>query len=706
MRAALRLSLDRHADLALVALVLAILLVLFAPIPPMVLDGLIILNVGFALLLLMLTFTVARPVEFSTFPALLLVATLLRLSLNIAATRLILTQAGAGEVIGAIGAFMVGGNAVVGLIVFLILVVVQYVVVTSGAQRVSEVAARFTLDGMPGQQMSIDADLNMGFIDQTEAMRRRRLIEKEAGFYGAMDGASKFVKGDAIAGIVILLIDIVGGLIIGVVQLGMGWGDALHTYTLLTIGDGIVTQVPALVISVGTGIIVTRSGSDAQLGTEVWRQLTSQGRALAVVAVALLALSLLPGLPMWPALLLVIGLGLPGLLLRRGGTANASDPAAPGASSPNTAAGSDDPWAALDVAPVELRLGSALAPLAQADGLPLLDRVAAFRLSHAQATGFVVPAVQVSEQPTLDPERYEVRVHGATVASGDLRPGAWLALGGQGVPAGGEATRDPSYGLSAWWIGAGGRDAAQRAGFTLVDAPTVLFTHLQEVLRRHAADLLSRDDTARLIDRLRQRHAALVDELIPTVLSAGDVHKVLQHLLREKVSIRPLDLIAEVLADAGRQVKDPAVLTELVRQRLGAVLCEPLRAADGALHVLTLDAALEHLLLRSQGTGSALALDPRLAEPLLRSLIEQADGMVRDGIEPVLLVAVELRRPLRALTERVLPHLRVIALAEVPDTVPLHSHSVVGSGLTAPVEAAAPPSPQPPLPTSGALRPA
>jgi flagellar biosynthesis protein FlhA len=681
----LRKALGNQADLLMVGLVIGILIVLFAPIPPALLDLLILANFSFALLILLLTFYMAKPVEFSTFPSLLLVATLFRLSLNIAATRLILSDADAGKVIGAIGSFVVGGNYVIGLIVFLILVVVQYVVVTSGAQRVSEVAARFTLDSMPGQQMSIDADLNMGFIDQAEAQRRRKLIEKEAGFYGAMDGASKFVKGDAIAGIIIMLINIVGGLVIGVMQQGMPWGEALRTFTLLTIGDGIVTQVPALVIAVGTGIIVTRSSADTSLSKEVMKQMTSFPKTLLIVVAALCALLLMPGIPAWPALVLVAVFGLTAYAMR-GKRDGAAAPAADKADAEGARA--DDIFETMKVDPVEVRIGARLTPLVNDAAGLFIERVSAFRKQYALESGFVVPAVRFRDERTLDDEAYEIRVHGSTVASGRVVPGQTLAIhaGGELKALPGRETRDPTYGLPAYWIEPALRDDARAGRFTLVDADTVMLTHLNEVLRQQSAALLTRGETSTLIDRLRQSQASLVDELIPSVLTLSEVQKVLQNLLREKVSILNLEMILEVLVDSGRSIKDSQPLTELVRQKLAPTICQPLVAESGYMHVLTFDPAVEQLLaknVRAASGQSGLVLEPRFAEQLLSGALSQVERMMKNSLVPVLLCAPELRRHVRALTERLMPHLRVLAITEVPNTVNLKGFGSVGNGLAA-----------------------
>ena len=678
----------RHSDIAMVALVLGVLVVLFAPIPAGLLDFLILTNFSFALLILLLTFYMARPVEFSTFPSLLLIATLFRLSLNVAATRLILSDGNAGRVIAAIGSFVVGGNYVIGLIVFLILIVVQYVVVTSGAQRVSEVAARFTLDSMPGQQMSIDADLNMGFIDQVEAQRRRKNIEKEAGFYGAMDGASKFVKGDAIAGIIIMLINIVGGLVIGVMQHGLPWGEAMQRYTLLTIGDGIVTQVPALVIAVGTGIIVTRSASDGNLSDEVLSQITSYPKTLLLVGAALSGLLFVAGTPVLPTLALEVVLLSAAFIVYRIKREQASAPPPAGADSPAAPGTSvdDNPYAALAVEPIEVHLGSHWVPLVSQPGNPFMERIAAFRKQYALESGLVLPRVRLKDSARIPPNHYEIMLEGIACAKGETRIDRLLAIHPSGdsrsIP--GEVTRDPTYGLPAIWIEPEHREAAAAAKYTLVDAPTVFMTHLTEVLRRESARLLTRAETDRLLARVRKSQPGLVEELIPTVLSVSDVQKVLQNLLREKVSIRNLEAILETLSDAGRLSKDTDRLTEMVRHRLGHAICQGLIGDAAALHVMTLDPTIEAELLASvqaargaEGAPPQFIIEPSLAEQVIARLAQQADRMMKHNLLPVLLCSPDLRRHVRALSERVMPHLRVLSMSEIPRNVELKSWAVV-----------------------------
>jgi len=666
-----------NGDLALVLLVIGILIVLFAPIPSPVLDFLILANISLAMLILLLTFYMAKPVEFSTFPALLLVATLFRLSLNVAATRLILQHSDAGRVIAAVGNLVVGGNYVIGIIVFLILVVVQYVVVTSGAQRVSEVAARFTLDSMPGQQMSIDADLNMGFIDQAEAQRRRRNLSKESAFYGAMDGASKFVKGDAIAGIMIMMVNIVGGLIVGVVQMGMHWDQALKTFTLLTVGDGIVTQVPALIISVGTGLIVTRSATDSSLGAEALKQVTVFPKTLVLVMTALAGMMFLPGLPAWPIAILISGFAA-AIFVRRRFSANDESLDASKAETN----GDSDPYKAIVVEPIEVLLGASLVSFLAGDQPVFMERVAAFRRQHAADSGLVVPNVRLRSSPKLHESAYEICIYGVVAGRGEIHKDKLLALKtamSDGRKVAGIETKDPAFGLPALWIDESEKGAASAAHMTVVDATTAFITHLCEVLRQHSADLLSRRETERLLASVRESQPGLVEELIPTAIAVGDVQKVLQALLRERVSIRNVEQIVEALLDATRQSEDVGVLTELVRQRLGPLICQSLVPAGAAMNVLTLDPALEQALqeslrpVREGAKESRLFIEPRLAEQLLLKVAQQCERMATKNILPVLLCAPDLRRHVRLLTERALPQLRVLSMSEIPNTAELRA---------------------------------
>lgn len=675
----LKKVIGKNADLALVVLTVGVLVVLFTPIPSRLLDFLLLLNLSFALLLLLLTFYMEKPVQFSTFPSLLLIATLFRLSLNIAATRLILSSADGGRVINTIGNYVVGGNYVIGLIVFIILVVIQYIVVTNGAQRVAEVAARFTLDSMPGQQMSIDADLNMGFIDQAEAQRRRKNIEKEANFYGAMDGASKFVKGDAIAGIVILLVNMLGGWAIGVVQQGMKWDEALRTFTLLTIGDGIVTQVPALVIALGTGIIVTRSASDEHLSVEVIKQLLSFPKTLVMIIVALLIMMFLPGIPAFPVTTLIVFFSVVAYLSFR---KYKSTESLTESETKKESEQSEDIYNLLTIEPIEVKVGQSLIPLINGDDALLMDRITAFRKSYALDAGFIIPKIRIKDDKKIGPNAYEIMIYGSTIAQGEILADRILAIHPEGNvrKVQGVETKDPSYGLPAIWILEGQRAEARQTGYTLVDPATVFITHLNEIIRQQASALLSRVETERLINNFRKTNPGLVEELIPTVMTLSEVQKILQNLLKEKISIRNMELILEVLVDHGRQNKDPDYLTELVRQKLGAIICQSLSSRAGDLSVLTLDPAIEQTIansMRAINEKSTLVLEPQFAEQLLSRLAHQVERMIKNNAKPVLLCAPELRRHLRRLTERLLPQLSIISMSEIPTTINLRAFGVV-----------------------------
>lgn len=680
MMARLNQLLGGKGELALVAGMVAILIVLFTPIPSWLLDFLLLLNLTFALTALLLTFYTDKPLAFSTFPSLLLIATLFRLSLNIAATRLILDQADAGRVIESIGAYVVGGNFVIGLVVFFILIVVQYVVVTNGAQRVAEVAARFTLDSMPGKQMSIDADLNMGLIDEHEARERRLKIEKEGNFYGAMDGASKFVKGDAIAGIIIILIDIIGGLSIGIAQLGMSWGEALERYTLLTVGDGIVTQIPALIIATATGIIVTRAANDAKLGEEIVSQLTDHPKTFVMIGLALLVALTLPGLPKLPILVILTAVVVLGVFSWR----RSNMLSRPSQDDDSADGESDDVMDLLDVEPVEIQVGHELGMLVGGESGALMDRVGTLRKKLATDLGLILPKVRLKDSRKLGAGEYRVFIYGTKVGEGHLQPDGLLAInpGGKRPELEGETARDPSYGLPATWIKPEQQQDAQSAGYTVVDPLTVLATHFSEIVKQQASNLLTRAETEQIVNRVREKQPSLVEELLPNVLSLSDIQAVFRQLLREQVSIRHAELILEVLVDKGKGTKEPEALTEIVRREMGGALCQGLVARDGELHVLTLDPTLEQLFsssMRKVEDRTTVVVEPKLTEQLVKSLASQVERMLNQDLMPVLLCAPSLRRHLRGLTERVLPHLTVLSLSEVPNSVNIRSFGVVSA---------------------------
>ncbi len=668
-----------RSEVVLVVSMLGILLVLFTPIPSGLLDFLLLVNFSFGLLILLLTFFMDKPITFSTFPSLLLMATLFRLSLNIAATRLILADADAGHVIDAVGNYVVGGNYVIGLVVFFILIVVQYVVVTNGAQRVAEVAARFTLDSMPGKQMSIDADLNMGLIDEQEARERRKTVEREGNFYGSMDGASKFVKGDAIAGIIIILIDIVGGLAVGIAQKGMSWGDALETYTLLTVGDGIVTQIPALVISTATGIIVTRAATDAHLSEEITNQISRYPKSLVMLALGLAGLMLLPGIPVLPVLIILACVLAGAFFAYRQGL---RDEETEEEELLNDAVDDQDLYDQINVEPIELAVGSDLVPaLGEQDGL-FMEKIKAFRKQYAMDMGFVFPSVRLVDDTKLEQIAYQISVYDARVARGEIHPDKLLAISAsaraeklQGIE-----TLDPSYGLPSIWIEPALASEARASGYTVVDPVTVMFTHFSEVIRRHAPEMLTRVETEQVLKRVRSNNASLYEELVPNTMSLSDIQKVLQGLLAEKVSIRNIGSILETLVDQGKRSKDPQELIEVVRQNLGRAICESLLSAEGELRVLSFDPAIEHIFqtgLRASDAGVTLLVDPRTSEQVISELGRACEQMMLDNLQPVLICSSSLRRHVKKMLERVLPHLTVLALTEIPNTINIASQGVI-----------------------------
>ena len=674
----------RHSDVAMVALVMGVLVVLFAPIPAGALDFLVLTNFSFALLILLLTFYMERPVEFSTFPSLLLIATLFRLSLNVAATRLILSDANAGRVIGAIGSFVVGGNYVIGLIVFLILIVVQYVVVTNGAQRVSEVAARFTLDSMPGQQMSIDADLNMGLIDQKEAQRRRKNLEKEAAFYGAMDGASKFVKGDAIAAMVVIVVNIVGGLTIGVLQKGFDIGQALQTYTVLTVGDGLVNEISALLISVATGILVTRSASEDGLGSDLAGQLLSRPRLFTVAGAILFVVGLVPGFP----LLIFMSAGAVvsggGWWLGRKATALAALPIPTDATTlPALPTSTEPPLDALRVEAMELQVGYALVGLVESPGGGgLVDRIGLIRRQIAAELGLIAPTVRIRDDLVLEPDEYVISLRGSEIARGRVDAARLLCLD----PAGGELALDgtpaaePVFGLPALWISLADRERAEALGYTVVDAASVLATHLAETIRRYAGEILGRHETNQLLDAFKVDHAGLLDELVPNLVTVGDIQRVLRALLRERVPIRDLSTICQAIADGARTTKEPLFLAEAARHALARSISMRHRAPDGSIHAVAIAPALDSRL------GKAVTVQPgyvglELGGPDSRALLEAIDRAMRslagDGRPQVLLCSTRIRLALHGLMERQFPQVEVLSYEEILPSIPVQVHAQV-----------------------------
>jgi flagellar biosynthesis protein FlhA len=652
--------------------ILGILTVLMMPLPPLLLDLLITINITLSLMLLLVAMYIQRPPEFSVFPSLLLVTTLYRLSLNVAATRLILLhgaegEGAAGRVIQGFGQFVIGGNFVVGTVVFLILVLIQFVVITKGAGRIAEVAARFTLDAMPGKQMAIDADLNAGLIADTEARQRREQVAREGEFYGAMDGASKFVRGDAVAGVIITAINILGGLAIGVMQEGMAIGDALATYTILTVGDGLVAQIPALITSTASGIVVSRAASESELGQDVVGQLTLRPRPLGIAAGVLGILGLLPGLPLLPFWLPAAVLGVAAYRLR-------AVPAGPGSEAPDVPAAAPqgpekvEDLLALDPLQVELGYGLlALVDRSGEDGSDLLARIRALRRQFATDMGIVVPPVRVRDSASLGSNQYLFRLRGGEVGRGEVHPDRLLAMNPMGEgPLDGIEVREPTFGLPACWILRGTREEALAAGCTVVDAGTVIATHLSETIRRQAPALLGRQDVQVLLDKLKESHPSVVDGFL-AVLPLGVAHRVLQRLLGEGVSIRNLPAVLEVLADTGGVTRDPGVLAEHVRAALGEAVCRPFVGSDGSLRALLLSPDAERQLRdRLSEVEGEEGLSPRDSQALIEGVARALENAPPIDSKPVLLCPSPLRRHIRRLTERSLPHLGVLSYAELP----------------------------------------
>ena len=673
-------------ELAVPFAFVVIVIVMVVPLPPTVLDLLLTCNISLSLIILLVAMYTLRPLEFSTFPSVLLVTTLFRLSLNVASTRLILLHgadgsASAGHVIQAFGNFVVGGSYVVGTVIFLILVVINFVVITKGAGRIAEVAARFTLDAMPGKQLAVDAELNSGLLSEREARERRRSIEAEADFYGAMDGASKFVRGDAVAGLLIAAINIVGGLFIGVVQRGLAIQQAAEVYTVLTIGDGLVSQLPALLISTAAGIVVTRAASGTDLGSEVTSQILFNPRVLAMVAVILGGFALLPGLPFMP--FVVLGGAVGGLAYVSGEAASDRAEQAATAARPEKAKAEEkgDLPALLDL--LELEVGYELVPLVDAEQRgELIERIRSLRRQLALEMGFVVPPVHIRDNLQLKPGEYAIILKGVEIARAEIRMGHYLAINPGGADAAfrGLPTKEPAFGLDALWVAAGAREQAQLAGYTVVDVATVIVTHLTEIIRRHAHELLGRQEVQNLLDALAKTHPKVVEELVPQQLTLGVVQKVLQHLLRENVSVRDLLTIIETLADHAPTTKDPQALTEQVRQALSRSIVNRFLTADRVLPLVTLSPRLERTIAEAvhrTDDGTYLALEPAIAQRLLGKLATWSEQFAMQSHQPLILCSTSVRGHLRRLTERFLPSLAIVAPGEIPANVKIHSLGVV-----------------------------
>ncbi len=665
--------------------VIAIVMMIIIPMPTSVLDILLALNITISIMIILMTMFTTEVLQFSVFPTLLLLTTLFRLALNISSTRLILSQGDAGKIIEAFGSFVVGDNYVVGIIIFLIIIIIQFIVITNGAGRVSEVSARFTLDAMPGKQMSIDADLNAGLIDELEAKERRGKIQREADFYGAMDGASKFVKGDAIAGIIITLINILGGIIIGVAMRKMDISQAAQTYVRLSVGDGLVSQIPALLISTASGILVTRSGSSEGLGTLLSKQFTAFPAIFAIASAVLVFLSILPGFPKLAFIALAIGAAAIAYgLYKEEKEKVAKDLEIEEAEiieSENSEP--ENVMNLISVEPMEVEIGYGVIPLAdEGGGGDLLQRIASVRRQCAIEMGIVVQPIRIRDNLQLKNNEYVIKIRGTVIAKGELMPGMLLCMD----PATGEVsmqgikTVEPTFGLPALWINRDQREEAEIKGLTVVDPTTVMVTHLTETIKVHSYELIGRQEVKLIIDAVKERYSAVVEELIPDLMTLGEVQKVLQNLLKEKVAIKDMVTILETLADNSRVTKDLELLTEYVRISLGRTICNPLIDERGIITVTTLHPGIEELIannLQKSIHGSFPAIDPDTTSKILTAIRDVLEGIYFYENVPVILVSPKIRPAFKKLIEMVYPQVVVLSLNEIPNDVEIRTEGVV-----------------------------
>ncbi len=703
-----------HTDLLAAITVVCVVTMLVVPLPSALLDLLITLNISAALTIVVATMYLGKALDFASFPSLLLLTTMFRLAINVSVTRLILTTGEAGSVVKSFGQFVVGGNVVVGLVIFLILVVIQFVVVTNGAGRVAEVGARFTLDAMPGKQMAIDADLNAGLITDDQARARRSEISREADFYGAMDGASKFVKGDAMAALIITAINLIGGIVVGMMQHNLGFTEATQQYSLLTVGDGLAAQIPALLISVATGIIVTRAASDRDLGSDIAGQILSQRRAPMVAAGAIGLFALIPGLPKLPFLFIAAIFGSIGWAVRHGmpGKVQAdADAATAKAAQLAASPPPGEPIAEVGIDALELAIGFGLVPLvgspapagASAGGgagagagaragsgagpgggrsSSLLRRVSMIRQQIAGELGLVIPPVRIHDELGMESHEYVLKVRGSEVARGRIMPGHLLAMDpGDAIPKlQGIPTREPAFGLDAMWVHESGRAEAEALGYTVVDAESVIVTHLTETIRSHAAELLTRQDVRALLDKLKETNAAVVEEVVPETLSLGEIQRVLQLLLSEGVPIRDLGTIVEAIGDKARITRDTNLLSEYARQALGRAITAPHLDEELRLRAITLDPAIEQEVATSitqTADGEYLAMDPPRAQAIVTALRSQVEHATARGARPVLLCSARIRRHLRRLIAQAQPHLAVCSYNEIAPGINVETIGII-----------------------------
>jgi len=683
-------SISKHTDVMLASGVLLVLMIMMVPLPLWLMDMLLAINLSIGILILLTSLYILKPLEFSAFPTILLLTTLFRLSLNVATTRLILLHGqdgpqAAGHVIEGFGQFVVGGNTVVGIIIFLILVLINFMVITKGSTRIAEVAARFTLDAMPGKQMAIDADLNAGMIDEETAKQRRTEVAKESEFYGAMDGAAKFVRGDAVAGLIITAINLIAGIVIGSAQQGMELSDAMNVYSILTVGDGLVSQIPALVISTASGIVVTRAGAGDRIQVEIGAQFTRYPKLYYVASGAILLLSTTPGLPFIPFLLISLGLAYTGWYLQGNEGAEEVAQAEEVAAQAELAAPSKPEEAPLSdllvVDPIRVEVGYGLIDMVEGrtDG-NLLERLQSVRRQLTQDMGFILPPVHIKDNLQLGVGDYRVLIRGAEVARSDIRPRNLLALEGNlsGPPVQGVVTKEPAFGLPALWIGQELRQQAEISGYTVVEPSTVIITHITEVLRKHAFEMLDRVQVMELVDALKERHPKIMEDMIPAPVTIGLLQNVLRRLLAEWVSIRDLLLIVETLSDAMSEQRDLTTMVEMVRMRLGRSIVEAHVNDQGELHVITLDGEIEQMIterVTQQGSGLALPLEINYWQRFVTRL---NDLIATQGIDsPVVLTTGALRYPLSNALLKVMGRITVLSISEVPSTTVVQANASV-----------------------------
>ena len=674
-----------NVDIMVAFGVIGIVLMIIIPLPSPVLDVMLALNITISVVIALITMFTTNVLQLSVFPTLLLITTLFRLGLNISSTRLILSEAEAGSIIAAFGDFVIGGNYVVGIIIFLIIVIIQFMVITAGAGRVSEVAARFTLDAMPGKQMSIDADLNSGLINEEEAKKRRKDLQLEADFYGAMDGASKFVKGDAVAGIIVTVINIVAGIIIGVSMLGMEFGQAASTYVNLTVGDGLVSQIPALLISTASGILVTRSGSSENFGTVVTKQLTAFPIALAIASFLMFALAIVPGMPKMPFLILGVSTGVCAYLVHKDEIKREEDEIVKEVEQieEEERKEPENVMNLIAVEALEVEIGYGLIPLADdTSGGDLLQRIASVRRQCAIEMGIVVQPIRIRDNLQLKTNEYVIKLRGTVISSSEIMPSMILCMDptGEGATIDGIKTIEPTFGLPAFWINNSQREDAEIRGLTVVDPTTVMVTHLTETIKEHSYELLGRQEVKLIVDNTREKYSAVVEELIPDLMSIGELQKILQNLLREKVPIKDMVTIMESLADNSKNTRDIEVLTEYVRFALSRTICNQIVDEERAVTVVTLDQVIEELIAsktQKSTQGSFPAIDPDTSTKVYNAIKEKVETVYFHNNQPVILVSPNIRASFRRFIEMIFPHVMVISLNEIPNDVQIKAEGVV-----------------------------